>query len=121
LPEGGIILMESERLEKMLKRIAEYLKPVKVKYQDCSINKIVTDCVNSVAPEMEEKNQRCNLKLAPSLSEISIDKEILSRIFTDLIRNAEREMDTGGTLMIRTYESDNNHHIEFKNSFLKAK
>jgi len=121
LPEGDIILKESERLEKMLKRIAEYLRPVEVTYRDCSINDVVIDCANSVASEMEERHLRCNLKLAPSLSVISIDKEILARIFTDLIRNAEREMETGGTLDIRTYKSDNNYHIEFKNNFLKAK
>jgi signal transduction histidine kinase len=70
---------------------------------------------------MEAKNLRCNLKLARALPVISIDREILVRIFTDLIRNAEREMDNGGVLDIRTYESDNNHHIEFKNSCLKTK
>lgn len=30
-------------------------------------------------------------------------------------------MDTGGTLDIRTYESDNNHHIEFKNTCIKLR
>jgi len=121
LPEGDIILSESERLEKLVKRIAEYLKPVEVNYQDCSINNVVTDCANSIASEMEARDFKCNLKLAPSLSVISIDREILFRIFTDLIRNAETEMDAGGILDIRTYESDNNHHIEFKNTCLKAK
>jgi signal transduction histidine kinase len=121
LPEGDIILKESERLENLVKRIAEYLRPVEVTYGDCSINDVIADCVKRVASEMEEKNLRYNLKLAPSLSAISIDKEILARIFTDLIRNAEREMDKGGALDIRTYESDNNHHIEFKNSCLKEK
>jgi signal transduction histidine kinase len=121
LPEGDIILSESERLEKLVKRIAEYLKPVEVTYQDSSVNNVVTDCVNRISPEMEAKNLRCNLKLARALPVISIDREILVRIFTDLIRNAEREMDNGGVLDIRTYESDNNHHIEFKNSCLKTK
>jgi two-component system, NtrC family, sensor histidine kinase HydH len=121
LPEGDIILKESERLENLVKRIAEYLKPVEVTYQDCSINDVLTDCVNSVASEMEAKKLRLNLNLAPSLPVISIDREILIRIFTDLIRNAEREMGMGGRLDIRTYESDNNHHIEFKNTCLKPK
>jgi len=85
------------------------------------LNEVVTECAKSIAPEMEAKNLRCNLKLAPALPVISIDREILVRIFTDLIRNAEREMDSGGVLDIRTYESDNNYHIEFKNTCLKAK
>jgi len=48
LPEGDIILRESERLEKMLKRIAEYLKPVEVIYQECSVNDVVNDCVQKL-------------------------------------------------------------------------
>jgi two-component system, NtrC family, sensor histidine kinase HydH len=121
LPEGDIILSESERLEKMVKRIAEYLKPVEVNYKDCSINDIVVECVKSITSELEERNQKYNLILAPSLTVVSIDKQILARIITDLIHNAERDMDIGGTLEIRTYESDNNHHIEFKNTCFKAK
>jgi two-component system, NtrC family, sensor histidine kinase HydH len=119
LPEGDIILKESERLEQMVKRIAEYLKPVEVNYLDCSINDVIVDCVKGITSEIEEKKIQCILKLAPYLSVISIDIEILSRIFTDIIRNAAREMDSGGAIEIRSYESDNHHHIEFKNSCLK--
>ena len=120
LPEGDIILKESERLERMVKRIAEYLKPVEVNYGDCSINDVVTDCLKKVSSEMEEKDSRCNLKLSPLLSVTSFDKDILARIFTDLIRNAENEIDTGGAFDIKTYKSGNNYHIEFKNTCLKA-
>jgi len=43
---------------------------------------------------------RCRLNMDPSLSIVSIDRDILSRTFTDLIRNAAREMDKGGELHI---------------------
>lgn len=119
LPEGDIILKESERLEKMVKRIAEYLKPVEVNYGECSINEIIAECLNNLALEFAEKKLKCDLKLSPTLSIVSIDREILGRIFTDLIRNAEQEMAEGGVLEIRTYESDHNRHIEFKNTHLK--
>jgi len=69
---------------------------------------------------MKAKNLHCGLKLSAALLVISIDSKILARIYTDLIRNAEREMDSGGVLDIRTYESDNNYHIEFKNTCLKT-
>jgi two-component system, NtrC family, sensor histidine kinase HydH len=119
LPEGDIILKESERLEKMVKRIAEYLKPVEVNYGECSINEIVAESIDNLALEVAEKKLKCCLKLSPTLSAVSIDREILARIFTDLIRNAEEEMDVGGVLEIRTYESNHNRHIEFKNTYLK--
>jgi two-component system, NtrC family, sensor histidine kinase HydH len=119
LPEGDIILNESERLEKMVKRIAEYLKPVEVNYRDTSINEVLIECINIVDKEIKEKRIRCDLKLAPDLSVVYIDREILARIFTDLIRNAEREMNEDSILEIRTYESDHSRHIEFKSSCVK--
>jgi two-component system, NtrC family, sensor histidine kinase HydH len=119
LPEGDIILKESERLEKMVKRIAEYLKPVEVNYGDCSINDVIIECVNNVAAEIGEKNLRCDLKLTPNLSVAIFDREILARLFTNLIMHAEREMPAGGVIEIRTYETGQNRHIEFKNSFMK--
>ncbi len=121
LPEGDIILKESERLEKMLQRIAEYLRPVEVDYKECSINNLVTDCVSQLSREMDEKGIRCSLKLEPGLSIISADREILAQVFVGLIRNAEREMDRLSELNIRTYESANNLHIEFKNMCENAK
>lgn len=114
LPEGDIILKESKRLENILKRIAEYLKPVEVSYQECSINNIVSDCVKLVSEEMEGGDLRYQLNLHPSLTTITIDKEILTRIFTDLIRNARNVMGGDGKLYISTFESNKNCHIEFK-------
>lgn len=120
LPEGDIILQESQRLEKLLQRIADYLKPVEVNYQECSINRVVTDCVEMLVSEMEPEGFNYQLHLDPSLSVVSIDKDILERIFIDLIRNGEKEMGKEGTLHISTFESDRNLHIEFKNRYQRT-
>jgi len=115
LPEGAIILHESERLEEILKRIAEYLEPVKLTYQECSFNHVVTDCVNLLAPEIDEQGIQCHLDLDPTLSAVQMDKDILTQISTLLIRNSTKEMNKGGTLAIRSFESEANVHLEFRN------
>jgi len=69
---------------------------------------------------MEERDVRCRLNLDSSLSIISVDRDILAQTFTDLIRNAVREMEKGGDLYIRTFGSDKNLHIEFKHRCRKA-
>jgi two-component system, NtrC family, sensor histidine kinase HydH len=121
LPEGDIILKESERLENMVKRIAEYLKPVEINYCECSINDVIAEAANNVAAEIAGKGLRCELKLSPALSLATVDRDMLVRIFTSLIRNAEKEMDSGGIIEIRSYETGHSRHIEFKNSYAKGK
>ena len=115
LAEGAIILHESKRLEKILKRIADYLEPVKVSYQECSINHIVTDCVRQLTPEIERQGVLCQLDLDPTLSAVHIDKDILTQISSLLILSAAKDMNRGGTLCIRSFESDENVHLEFRN------
>ena len=115
LVECDIILQESQRLEKILSRIRNYLKPVEVHPQQCSVNTIITDCVDLLSPETERRRVTCQLDLAPRLSVVSVDPDILTQIFINLILNAAEAMDQGGTLFIKSFESERDLYIEFKN------
>ena len=121
LSEGAIILYESRRLEKILKRITDYLEPVKVSYQKCSVNHIVMDCLKQLTPEMDRLGVLCQLDLDPTLSAVHIDKDILAQISTLLILNTAKEMNQGGILGICSFESDENVHLEFRNRDPKSK
>jgi PAS domain S-box-containing protein len=115
LPECDIILQESQRLEKILSRIRNYLKPVEVHPKDCSVNTIITDCVNLLSPETELRKVKCKLDLHPEISVVYTDPDVLTQIFVNLILNAAEAMDNGGSLTIRTFESERDFYIEFKN------
>jgi PAS domain S-box-containing protein len=117
LPEGAIILHESKRLERILKRISEYLEPVKLTFQKCSVNNVVA----LLTPEIDQVGVKCRLDLDPALTAVHIDKEVLSQISTLLIRNAAKEMNRGSTLRIRSFESEENVHLEFRNHDPKTK
>jgi len=115
LPECEIILQESQRLERILSRIRNYLKPVQVHPQGCSVNSIIAHCVDLLSPETELRRITCKLKLHPDLSEVYTDPDILTQIFVNLILNAAEAMENGGVLAIRTFESEQDFCIEFKN------
>jgi signal transduction histidine kinase len=55
------------------------------------------------------------LDLDAEISPAYVDSDILSQIFTDLIRNSMQEMESEGTLSIRTFESDQNVYVVFRN------
>jgi len=121
LPEGDIILRESQRLEKILQRIMEYLKPMEFTCEDCSVKDVLTECLELLGSDMEHRGVKGRVNLDSSLSPVYVDKDILAQIFTGLILNAVKEMDAGDTLYMRTFESRGNVNIEFKNRGPKTK
>jgi len=121
LPECDIILNESQRLEKILTRIKNYLKPVEISPQECSVNIIIADCVDLLSPEMDRRQAMCQLDLDPKLSVVLADPSLLAQIFINLIRNASAVMIEGDILNIRTFEREQDLQIEFKNRAAGAK
>jgi len=121
LPEGDIILRESQRLEKILQRIMEYLRPMEFTCKDCLANNVLTECLELLGSDMEHRGIKGRLNLDSSLSPVYVDKDILAQIFTGLILNAVKEMDSGDSLYVRTFESRGNVNIEFKNRVAKTK
>lgn len=117
LRELEIILCESKRLEKILDRIRNYLKPVKLCAQECSVNRIINECVDLLSPEIEEKGIQCRLNLDSELPVAYADPDILTQVFINLIRNAGAAVVQGEILDIKTYESDQTLHIDFRNPF----
>jgi len=115
LPECEVILQESQRLERILSRIRNYLKPVQIRPQGCSVNSLISHCVDLLSPETELRRITCKLKLYPDLSEVYTDPDILTQIFVNLILNAAEAMESGGVVAIRTFESEQDLYIEFKN------
>lgn len=115
LTECEIILRESERLERILSRIGDYLKPVEVRFQECSINSIVGDCKDLLSPELERRKVICRLDLDPELSPVRADPDILKQAFINLIRKGAELMVDGGNIVIKTRETEQDILTEFGN------
>jgi PAS domain S-box-containing protein len=113
--ECDIILEESRRLERVLTRIRNYLKPVEIRSQKCSVNTIVTDCLALLAPETERRRIMHRLDLEPRLPDVNADPDVLAQIFINLIFNAAEAMDKGGTLIIGAFETDRDVCVQFRN------
>jgi len=114
LSESQIILRETLRLEKMLDRITNYLKPVTVSPVFCKINDIASECVNLLAPEIEGRRMHCRLQLEQDMPVIYSDPDILMQVFINIIQNALDEMKAGDMLAIKAFADGHNMNIEFK-------
>ena len=121
LPEIDIILRESKRLETLLDRIKNYLKPVEVRRQECSVNNVVTKSLDFLSPEMKQYGVTCRTASNSAISTVYVDREILMQVFINLTRNAVAALDKSGMLSIRLYESGESVHVDFKNKMVGYK
>lgn len=115
LAEGEIILKESRRLERILDRIRDYLRPVDVRPRLCSVNELVRNCAELLDSEFEEHQAKCSLELKQNIPLIMADTDILTQIFINLIRNALESMETGETLYLSSSESERNIQVIVRN------
>jgi PAS domain S-box-containing protein len=112
--ECEIILRESERLERILSRIGDYLRPAELHFQQCSINTLVSECTDLLALELKRRQVTCRLDLNPELSQVRTDPDILKQAFLNLIRKAAESMDSGGNIVIKTWETEQDVLTEFR-------
>ncbi|MDD1749880.1 MAG: response regulator, partial [Methanothrix sp.] len=104
LSEVDIILRESQRLERILDRIRNYLKPVEIRPQDCAVNDLLNDCVCLLAPEIERYSIYYRMDLEVEDPLVCADRDVLSQVFINLIRNAIVAMKKSEAFAIRTYK-----------------
>lgn len=121
LEEVRIILSESKRLERILDRIRNYLTPVEISRRSLSVNSVILECIDILRPEIERKNNRCQLDLDPSDPKFCGDRDILAQVFINLTRNALEAMEQDEVLTIRTHVDSRNVHVQFVNPTHTAK
>lgn len=113
--EAKIILHESERLEGLLNRIIEYLKPVEIKPQACDVNKVVRETLDLLSPELDERGLKRRLELDPDLHPAYVDPGILTQILVNVIKGIATVMDNRGILQIWSFEGDGRITVVFEN------
>ncbi|AGW14696.1 diguanylate cyclase domain-containing protein [Megalodesulfovibrio gigas] len=111
-PEVGIILRESRRLENLLNRIRDYLKPVPIHAREVSLNIVLADAHHHVAPEMEARRVWCAMDLDEQLPPAQADPKLLTQVVGDLLRGALQATPPGGTFHLRTYAAAGKVHLE---------
>jgi two-component system, NtrC family, sensor histidine kinase HydH len=114
LPETAIILKEATRLEQLLDRISQYVKPMAVQHRKCSVNAILTFCMDLLADKLRRRSVEYRLDLDESISTINSDPDILTQVFMNLISSAIETVDPGGWVHVRTYETLRHNSIDLR-------
>lgn len=114
MPEVGIILRESLRLERLLNRIRDYLKPVEARPVACSLNSVLGECLSMLYPEMNERGIWCKLEQLEDAPQVMADPNYLSQVFINIVRNALHSLERDAAFIITSRENTDNVLVEFK-------
>ena len=110
--EAEIILRETERLETMLNRLRNYLRPVDMKPRECHVNEILSDSVALISSELERDEVKIQMDLYPDLPTAHVDPAILGEVFVAMIRNAVGMMDEEKEIAIKTYYGEHSVYVD---------
>ena len=112
--EVAIIVEESSRLEQILKRIENYLKPVELRSRQCCVNEIIEQAVELISPELNRVKVSLNLNLSPNVHPAYVDPAVLIQVLVNVIHNAAKVTIDEGKITIETYETDQNVHVSIR-------
>jgi two-component system, NtrC family, sensor histidine kinase HydH len=117
--EAEIILKESRRLEVLLDRVSDYLRPISMEPREAFVNSILSETIDKLTPELEQGKITLHLDLAPDLPSAHVDPAILAQVFSAVIRNSITIMDDRKELTVRTYHGEHLVYVDVINATKK--
>ena len=100
----------NEEVERLNRTVVDFLfavRPISLELREGNINKLVSDLIDFVRPEMEQSKIRCVLNLETELPTIVMDERYMKQVLLNLVKNAQAAMKGGGTLTVATALAEN--------------
>jgi signal transduction histidine kinase len=107
-----ISIKEVIRLERILKELLDFAKPLQVEFKPCYINQILFSCGELLEMKFKEKELSTFFSLAPEIPEMMADEEKLEQAFINLLLNTiEACQEKGEILVASRYKRDDGRSI----------
>ncbi len=104
--EAEIILNESQRLERILDRIRDYLNPVGMHRLRINMAGIVTSCLELLSPELEANEVFPRLDIEAPQAEVEEDPDLMTQVVINLIRATANSLPPRGAMWLRLFTSE---------------
>lgn len=110
----AILLKESQRLDRTVKRFLDYARPNRTTAVEFDIARLLEEHFELLrhSPELAT-DHRLELELDPPVAPIRADPDGISQIFWNLARNALKAMPAGGTLAVRGRREADRYRLSF--------
>jgi signal transduction histidine kinase len=101
-PKARIIIDEVKRLERVLKNMREYVRPLQPNKTIANFNKLVTRAVLALEPELKSNGVEMRTDLDPDMPESLIDEDLMLETLLSFSRRIMKFMLPGEELTVRT-------------------
>jgi two-component system, NtrC family, nitrogen regulation sensor histidine kinase NtrY len=112
---SSTLLAEITNLKTIISRFSEFSRMPQPQLQRVLVNEIVQNVARLMQAQLRSPERTpiaCRLELAEALQPIAADPELLHRALSNLALNAMDAMPQGGTLTLRTRQSDDRVFVE---------
>ena len=112
---AATLLAEIGNLKQIISRFSEFSKMPQPQLQPVIVNQVVQGVARLFQAQLESRKGApiaCRLDLTASQAPVAADAELLHRALSNLVLNAMDAMPQGGTLTLRTRDSEDRVHIE---------
>jgi signal transduction histidine kinase len=112
---SATLLAEIGNLKQIISRFSEFSKMPQPQLQPVIMNDVVEGVARLFQAQLETREGgtiTCKLELAASREPVAADAELLHRALSNLVLNAMDAMPHGGTLTLRTRDSENRVRLE---------
>ncbi|MDP8261667.1 MAG: PAS domain S-box protein [Candidatus Ancaeobacter aquaticus] len=100
--ELQIIIDETEKINKLIKRMMEFAQPKKSEMKKVDINTVLQEILNFTQPQLIKSHIEVEMEFDKDLPEIMADEAQIEQAFLSIEKNAWEAMKKGGALTIRT-------------------
>ncbi len=97
-----IVVDETCRLEKMVKSMLEFGRPVKLEVSKIDLNKGAREVLGLVGGSAEKSGVTLRAELDPGLLLVTADHHKVNRVFMNLVTNAVQATKDGGDVWVKT-------------------
>ncbi|GBE01339.1 sensor protein ZraS [bacterium BMS3Bbin06] len=96
----GEILNEIERLDKAVRNLLSFAKPINPKKEVVNLKNLLEKTVNLISPQAERQNVKIKFQNNLTTETGTIDPEQIQQVILNIILNALHSMPGGGTLTV---------------------
>ncbi|GIK39358.1 MAG: hypothetical protein BroJett011_31910 [Chloroflexota bacterium] len=101
--EGAVMMRgEIQRVNRILEDILFVARPARLKLSNEDVAEIIEDVLQRFRAQVEESRVMIVIDYANNLPRLSVDRQRLEQLFTNLIINATQAMPNGGQLSLQT-------------------
>ncbi len=106
---AGFISTEVDRTNSLITRFLDFAKPLKLKLEPVDVSTVIDRAVRDLERHTKTTVHR---NYSPDVRPVSIDSELLERVFYNLLLNASQASPPDATITVRTRMLNDNKQVE---------